>query len=74
MAFKATDCVQKELDIRGARNGVPNDCRAVIHYLEQCNCHLDECISEVVQPEDALAAMREWAADPGKFFRILVEF
>ena len=74
VAFQTKYFVQKELDIRGSRNALPNDFRAVIHYLEQCNCPLDELISKVVQPEDALAAMQEWAADTGKVLITLVEF
>ena len=34
--------VQKELDIRGSRNAMPNDFRAVIHYLERGTCPTDE--------------------------------
>lgn len=31
-------------------------------------------LSKIVKSEEALAAMQEWMADPGKVFRILVEF
>lgn len=34
----------------------------------------NELISKVVKPEAAIQAMKEWAAAPGKVFRILVEF
>ena len=36
-------------------------------------CPVEELISKIAKPEDALEAMKEWAADPGKVFRILVE-
>ena len=74
VAFQTKFFVQKELDIRGSRNALPGDFRAVIHYLEQGVCPMDELISKIAQPEEALKAMGEWAADPGKVFRILVEF
>ena len=66
--------VQKELDIRGSRNAQPSDFRAVIHYLERGTCPVDKLISGDVAPEGAAEAMQEWAAAPGKVFRILVHF
>ena len=74
VSFQTKFFVQKELDIRGSRNAQPSDFRAVIHYLEKGNCPVDTLISRVVKPEDAHEAMQEWAANPGKVFRILVEF
>jgi threonine dehydrogenase-like Zn-dependent dehydrogenase len=73
VAFQTKYFVQKELDIRGSRNALPEDFRAVIHYLKQGTCPKDELISMIVKPEKATDAMNEWAADPGKVFRILVE-
>lgn len=74
VSFQTKYFVQKELDIRGSRNAQPSDFRAVIHYLEKGNCPTDVLISKVVKPEDAQQAMQQWAAAPGKVFRILVEF
>ncbi|WP_321479067.1 zinc-binding alcohol dehydrogenase family protein [uncultured Bacteroides sp.] len=73
VAFQTKYFVQKELDIRGSRNALPEDFRAVIHYMNQGTCPKDELISMVVKPEQTSDAMKEWAADPGKVFRILVE-
>ena len=66
--------VQKELDIRGSRNAMPNDFRAVIHYLERGTCPTDELITKVIKPEEGLDTMRWWSENPGKVFRILVAF
>jgi len=66
--------VQKELDIRGSRNAMPEDFRAVIHYLERGTCPTDELITKVIKPEDGLETMRWWSENPGKVFRILVDF
>ena len=66
--------VQKELDIRGSRNAMPSDFRAVIHYLERGTCPVDQLITRVVKPEEALATMRWWSENPGRVFIILVEF
>ena len=66
--------VQKELDIRGSRNAMPQDFRAVIRYLENNDCPTDELITKVIKPEEALDTMRWWSENPGKVFRILVDF
>ena len=74
VAFQTKYFVQKELDIRGSRNALPADFRAVINYMKEGNCPVEELISKIAKPEGALEAMQEWTANPGKVFRILVEF
>ena len=74
VSFQTKFFVQKELDIRGSRNAQPADFRAVIHYLQRGTCPVDRLISNEVAPEDAPEAMRQWAENPGKVFRILVHF
>ena len=74
VSFQTKYFVQKELDIRGSRNALPQDFRAVIHYLERRTCPVDRLISSEVTPEEAQKAMDEWAAAPGKVFRILTKF
>ena len=72
--FQTKYFVQKELDIRGSRNALPADFRAVIHYMKTGNCPVEKLISSIVSPENASEAMEGWAANPGKVFRILVKF
>lgn len=74
VSFQTKYFVQKELDIRGSRNAMPDDFRGVIRYLQNTTVPLEPFVSGVVKPEAAKAAMEQWAADPGKVFRILVEF
>ena len=74
VSFQTKLFVQKELDIRGSRNALPADFRAVIKYLRNGICPVDELITKEVKPEGGLDAMKEWAANPGKVFRILVKF
>ena len=74
VSFQTKYFVQKELDIRGSRNAQPSDFRAVIRYLERGTCPVDRLISNEVKPEGAANAMDQWAANPGKVFRILVNF
>lgn len=66
--------VQKELDIKGSRNAQPEDFRAVIKYLRRGSCPFDRLITSVVKPENSSEAMARWNENPGKVFRILVEF
>ena len=74
VSFQTKYCVQKELDSRGSRNAMPQDFRAVIHYLERGTCPTEALITKVVRPEEALTAMQWWSQNPGKVFRIIVEF
>ena len=74
VSFQTKLFVQKELDIRGSRNALPADFRAVIKYLSDGNCSVDELISNEVGPDGAFDAMKEWVSNPGKVFRILVKF
>jgi threonine dehydrogenase-like Zn-dependent dehydrogenase len=74
VSFQTKFFVQKELDIRGSRNAQPSDFRAVIHYLERGTCPVEMLITKVIKPEEALSTMQWWSQNPGKVFRILVEF
>jgi len=74
VSFQTKLFVQKELDIRGSRNAQPADFRAVIHYMERKTCPVDRLISREAAPEQAAEAMRQWAENPGRVFRILVNF
>jgi threonine dehydrogenase-like Zn-dependent dehydrogenase len=74
VSFQTKYFVQKELDIRGSRNALPSDFRAVIHYLEQGSCPVETLVTKVIHPEQALETMRWWSENPGRVFRILVDF
>ncbi len=74
VSFQTKLFVQKELDIRGSRNALPSDFRAVINSLTAGNCPVDELISNETGPDGAFDAMKEWASNPSKVFRILVKF
>ena len=65
--------VQKELDVRGSRNAMPEDFRAVIRYLERGTCPTDKLITRVIKPEEGLETLKWWSENPGKVFRILME-
>jgi len=58
----------------GSRNATPSDFEAVCNYLKQGRFPLDEMITSTIKPEDSQKAVTEWAANPGKVMKILVEF
>ena len=74
IAFETKYFVQKELDIRGSRNAMPEDFRAVMEYLKRGTCPKEMLISGVFKPEEAEKAMTFWMANQAKVFRILIEF
>jgi len=66
--------VQKELDILGSRNATPDDFSQVIGYLEKGTFPTDRLLSRVAPAASAGRALADWAADPGKVMKILIEF
>lgn len=74
VSFPTRLFVQKEMDILGSRNATAEDFSEVIDFLEQGDFPLDEVISRKVSFDEAAGAMKEWAADPGKFMKILLDF
>lgn len=74
IAFDTSYFVKKELDIRGSRNAMPADFKAVMEFLKQGTFPIEELISGIYEPEEAQKALDKWAANPGEVFRILIKF
>lgn len=74
VSFHTKLFVQKEMDIRGSRNAMPEDFEGVVRYMQSADCPYDLLISSEETPETAEAAMQQWEAQPQKVFRILVKF
>ncbi|RHJ78001.1 zinc-binding alcohol dehydrogenase family protein [Parabacteroides sp. AM08-6] len=66
--------VKKELDIRGSRNAMPCDFKAVMEYMKRGDSLVEEFITAVYPPEKVQEALDKWSDDPGKVFRILIHF
>jgi threonine dehydrogenase-like Zn-dependent dehydrogenase len=64
--------VQKELDILGSRNAVPEDFQAVIEMLRAREFPTARMISKIVPLASAGDALREWSANPASFSKIVV--
>jgi threonine dehydrogenase-like Zn-dependent dehydrogenase len=65
--------VQKELDILGSRNALPEDFREVIRMLEEGRFPVEEAVSAIVPMEDAARILSEWSETPAKFTKIIVQ-
>ena len=74
VAFGTRMFVQKELDIRGSRNAMPEDFRAVMETIKKGALPLESFISIIYPPEKAQEALEKWKANPGRVFRILIAF
>ncbi len=72
VAYETKLFVQKELDILGSRNALPEDFRAVIQMFEEGRFPVKDAISSVVPLEDAPEALRAWSDDPSRVKKIMV--
>ena len=73
VAYETRLFVQKELDVLGSRNALPEDFREVIRMLEAGRFPVEDAVSAVVPMEEAARMLGEWSAAPGKFTKIMVE-
>jgi threonine dehydrogenase-like Zn-dependent dehydrogenase len=74
VAYETRLFVQKEIDILGSRNALPEDFREVIQMLEEKRFPVDEAISSIISLDEAPEALRAWSADPAKVKKIMVAF
>ena len=65
--------VQKELDIMGSRNALPEDFAGVIRMLGEHALPLEETVSRVTTLAGAPDAFRDWERDPITTSKIIVE-
>lgn len=65
--------VQKELTILGSRNATPADFEAVIALLQRGGVPTDALVTQTVPLAEAGDALAQWAADPARVTKILVE-
>ncbi len=72
VAYETRLFVQKELDILGSRNALPEDFREVIRMLEQHRFPVEEAVSVVVPIDEAPQMIRAWSENPAGFSKILV--
>ena len=72
VAYETRLFVQKELDIMGSRNALPEDFRQVIRMLEERRFPVDDAVSSIVPIEEAADVLRAWSDNPAGFSKIMV--
>jgi threonine dehydrogenase-like Zn-dependent dehydrogenase len=72
VAYETRLFVQKELDILGSRNALPEDFHRVISMLEAGRFPVEEAVTSVIPLDLAPEALREWSANPSRFSKIMV--
>lgn len=65
--------VQKELDILGSRNALPEDFREVISMLEAGRFPVDQAVTAVVGLDEAPSMLARWSESPASFTKIMVD-
>ena len=64
--------VQKELDICGSRNALPEDFRTVVQMLEAKGFPVDDAVSLIVGLDEAPRVIAQWAENPSRYSKIMV--
>ncbi|MBW4028171.1 MAG: zinc-binding alcohol dehydrogenase family protein [Acidobacteria bacterium] len=64
--------VQKELDVMGSRNALPQDFREVMAILEAGRFPVERAISAIVPLAEAPAMLAKWSESPASFTKIMV--
>jgi threonine dehydrogenase-like Zn-dependent dehydrogenase len=64
--------VQKELDIMGSRNALPEDFKEVIRMFEQKRFPTADAISATVPLKDGPAILRAWSENPAAYTKIMI--
>jgi threonine dehydrogenase-like Zn-dependent dehydrogenase len=73
VAYETRLFVQKELDILGSRNALPEDFEAVIRMLEAKRFPVDEAVSAIIPLDEVPDALSEWSREPARVKKILVD-
>jgi 2-desacetyl-2-hydroxyethyl bacteriochlorophyllide A dehydrogenase len=73
VAYETRLFVQKELDILGSRNALPEDFRDVIRMLEGHRFPVEEAVTHIVPIEETPAILDAWSREPAHFTKIMVE-
>lgn len=64
--------VQKELDILGSRNALPEDFRDVIRMLEEHRFPVNDAVSSIITMNEAPQALAAWSDNPSRVKKIMM--
>lgn len=73
VAYETRLFVQKELDVMGSRNALPQDFRQVIAMLEAGRFPVDAAVSTMIGMEDVPGILERWSESPAAFRKIIVQ-
>jgi len=73
VAYETRLFVQKELDILGSRNALPEDFREVIRMLEEGRFPVEQAVSHEVALSDAPEILKAWSQNPAGFSKIMIQ-
>ncbi len=72
VAYETRLFVQKELDILGSRNALPEDFREVIRMLDEHRFPVEDAVSSIVSIDEVPRMLADWSASPARFTKIMV--
>ena len=73
VAYETRLFVQKELDILGSRNAMPEDFREVIRMLEERRFPVEDAVSHMVSLNEAPDVLKAWSGNPAAFSKIMID-
>jgi threonine dehydrogenase-like Zn-dependent dehydrogenase len=73
VAYDTKLFVQKELDIMGSRNALPEDFREVIAMLEAHRFPVDDAVSNQIGMGEVPSILERWSESPATFRKIMVQ-
>ena len=65
--------VQKEMDVMGSRNALPEDFREVIAMLEAGRFPVNEAVSTLISMDEVPSTLEQWSESPARFRKIMVQ-
>lgn len=72
VAYDTRLFVQKELDVMGSRNALPEDFREVIAMLESGHFPVNEAVSTEIGMDEVPSTLQQWSESPISFRKIMV--
>ncbi len=73
VAYETRLFVQKELDVMGSRNALPENFLEVMAMLETGRFPVDEAVTAIVSLDESPAILAEWSRNPAAFTKIMID-
>ena len=73
VSYEAKLFIQKELDIMGSRNALPQDFREVMAMLDAGRFPVDAAVTAIIPLDRAPTMLADWSANPAAFTKIMIQ-